>query len=153
MGTTADKLNKILETKQAIKQAIVDKGVDVADDTKFADYPSKITAIPMEGGDPYYEAIWPAITNNETNYQYLFNKFSGEEIDTSKLNTENVTDMTYMFSSCSKLATIDARHFKTGKVTDMSHMFSYCASLTEIKVGLSSDESSYSTNSLSVVSS
>ena len=43
--STADKLNKLLETKQAIKQAIIDKGVDVSDDTVFAEYPTKINAI------------------------------------------------------------------------------------------------------------
>lgn len=43
--STADKLNKLLETKQAIKQAIIDKGVGVSDDTVFAEYPAKINAI------------------------------------------------------------------------------------------------------------
>ena len=43
--STADKLNKLLETKAAIKKAIINKGVDVADDTVFADYPAKIDAI------------------------------------------------------------------------------------------------------------
>ena len=43
--STADKLNKLLETKQAIKQAIIDKGVDVSNDTVFAEYPAKINAI------------------------------------------------------------------------------------------------------------
>ena len=43
--STADKLNKLLETKQAIKQAIIDKGVDVSDNTVFAEYPAKINAI------------------------------------------------------------------------------------------------------------
>ena len=43
--STADKLNKLLETKQAIKQAIIDKGVGVSNDTVFAEYPAKINAI------------------------------------------------------------------------------------------------------------
>lgn len=39
------------------------------------------------------------------------------------LNTENVTDMSYMFSDCQKLESLDLSHFKTAKVTNMSYMF------------------------------
>lgn len=42
---TADKLNKLLETKQAIKQAIINKGVAVADTDTFASYATKIGEI------------------------------------------------------------------------------------------------------------
>lgn len=49
MGTTADKLNKLLQTKAAIKTAIEAKGVTVGD-AKFADYPTKIAAIEGGGG-------------------------------------------------------------------------------------------------------
>lgn len=54
MGTTADKLNKLLQTKVAIKAAIEDKGVIVGT-AKFADYPSKIAAI-SGGGTPDLES-------------------------------------------------------------------------------------------------
>ena len=73
---TADKLNKLLNTKAAIKQAIINKGVDVSDDTIFADYPAKISAIESGSGggsgDSYYEELFNAITNNNTDYSYLF---------------------------------------------------------------------------------
>lgn len=45
MGTIADKLNKLIETKAAIKAAIIAKGQSVPDSTKFADYATKIRAI------------------------------------------------------------------------------------------------------------
>ena len=48
------------------------------------------------------------------------------------LNTENVTDMNYMFSGCSKLSSLDVTHFNTAKVTDMSFMFSNCVALTSL---------------------
>ena len=54
MGTTADKLNKLLQTKVAIKAAIEDKGVIVGT-AKFADYPNKIAAI-SGGGTPDLES-------------------------------------------------------------------------------------------------
>ena len=48
------------------------------------------------------------------------------------LNTEEVTDMSYMFSGCSNLISLDLTSFNTATVTDMSYMFSDCSSLTSI---------------------
>lgn len=45
MGTTTDKLNKLLETKQAIKQAIIDKGGTVSNADTFASYATKINEL------------------------------------------------------------------------------------------------------------
>lgn len=50
MGTTADKLSKLLETKAAIKDAIVAKGVDVADTDSFSSYVEKIGKIQSGSG-------------------------------------------------------------------------------------------------------
>ena len=50
------------------------------------------------------------------------------------LNTANVTDMSYMFSSCSSLTSLDVTHFNTANVTNMSSMFSSCLSLTSLDV-------------------
>ena len=53
MGTTADKLNKILNSKAAIKAAIEAKGVtDVGD--VLADYPAKIASIQAGSGTDEY---------------------------------------------------------------------------------------------------
>jgi hypothetical protein len=46
MGTTSDKLNKILSTKAAIKTAIINKGINVLDTDTFSSYASKISSIP-----------------------------------------------------------------------------------------------------------
>ena len=140
MGTTADKLNKLLETKQAIKQAIMDKGVDISDDTVFADYPSKIYEIENHGGgsgsdgDPFYETMWNCITNNNTDYSYLFHSYKGTSLDVSNFDTSNVTNMSYMFNNCSKLTSLDVSNFDTSKVTDMNYMFNNCSSLTSLDV-------------------
>ena len=50
------------------------------------------------------------------------------------LNTENVTDMGYMFYGCSALTSLDVTHFNTAKVTNMSYMFSSCVALTSLDV-------------------
>jgi len=49
------------------------------------------------------------------------------------LNTSEVTDMRAMFSSCSKLTSLDVSHFNTGKVQDMAGMFSGCSGLTSLQ--------------------
>ena len=50
------------------------------------------------------------------------------------LNTENVTDMGYMFYGCSALTSLDVTHFNTANVTNMSYMFSSCVALTSLDV-------------------
>ena len=56
MGTITDKLNKLAETKSAIKTAIVNKGVAVSDSDTFASYADKIASI--EGGGTPTEGIY-----------------------------------------------------------------------------------------------
>lgn len=45
MGTIAEKLQKLMNTKAAIKSAIIAKGQAVSDTTPFSSYPTKIRAI------------------------------------------------------------------------------------------------------------
>ena len=52
MGTITDKLNKLAETKSAIKTAIVNKGVAVSDSDTFASYANKISSISGGGSTP-----------------------------------------------------------------------------------------------------
>ena len=53
----------------------------------------------------------------------------------SCFDTSRVTDMSYMFYSCSSLTGLDLSSFKTSRVTDMNHMFSLCVNLTNLNVG------------------
>ena len=48
------------------------------------------------------------------------------------LNTQNVTDMSSMFSDCQKLTSLNVTNFNTAKVSDMSYMFMGCSALTGI---------------------
>ena len=50
------------------------------------------------------------------------------------LNTEKVTNMSYMFFNCSSLTSLDVTHFNTAKVTNMRNMFSSCSALTSLDV-------------------
>ena len=50
------------------------------------------------------------------------------------LNTAKVTNMSYMFYSCSSLTSLDVTHFNTANVTNMNCMFYNCSSLTSLDV-------------------
>jgi len=51
----------------------------------------------------------------------------------SKINTENLTNISYMFSYCISLKTIDISGFNLTKVIKMGYLFNSCKSLKEIK--------------------
>ena len=48
------------------------------------------------------------------------------------LNTEKVTDMSYMFENCRSLASLDLRNFDTGNVWNMYSMFAECCGLKSL---------------------
>ena len=155
---TSDKLNKLLETKAAIRQAIIDKGVEVGDDVVFADYASKIDSIEVGGGSDDFLAMR---TNNGTDMSHLFHGYQGINLDVSNLDvsnatdissmfdvchylqtltglntwdTKNVTNMGSMFYNCTSLTSLDLSSFDTSKVTDMIMMFGYCSKLETLDI-------------------
>ena len=129
---TADKLQKLLETKAAIRQAIVNKGVEVGEDVVFADYSNKIAEI--SGGSDDFLALR---TNNNTNYNSLFAFYEGESIEgfgIATWDTSNVTNMNGMFQHCGSLTELDLSNFNTGNVRDISAIFVYCVSLETLDI-------------------
>ena len=58
------------------------------------------------------------------------------------LNTSEVTDMSYMFSNCESLTSLDLSTFNTSKVTSMAVMFWGCTNLTSL------DLSSFNTSNV-----
>ena len=74
--------------------------------------------------------------------------FAGMDLESitglSYLNTSEVVNMAYMFSSCLNLTSLDLSSFNTSKVTNMEGMFDNCANL--INLDLSSFNTSQVTN-------
>ena len=74
-------------------------------------------------------------TENVTN---MSNMFSGclklTSLDVSKFNTVNVTTMSRMFSGCTNLTSLDVTKFNTANVTNMNSMFYNCSKLTSLDV-------------------
>ena len=72
-------------------------------------------------------------TENVTNMRYMFDLCKSlKSLDLTNFNTENVTDMYYMFAYCTSLESLDLSSFNTAKVTSMSRMFYICKALTTI---------------------
>ena len=74
-------------------------------------------------------------TEKVTDMSYMFcNCSSLTSLDVTNFNTANVANMSYMFSGCSSLTSLDVTNFNTVNVTDMSYMFFNCLSLTSLDV-------------------
>ena len=72
-------------------------------------------------------------TENVTNMGRMFSSCSAlTTLDVSKFDTQNVTDMNSMFYNCPALTTLDVSNFDTQNVTNMSNMFSDCRTLTTL---------------------
>ena len=79
------------------------------------------------------EGIENLNTENVTDMSYMFyNCRKLSSLDFSKFNTENVTNMKYMFCDCRILSSLDLSNFNTAKVEDMSYMFSDCRKLSSL---------------------
>lgn len=74
-------------------------------------------------------------TGNVTDMSYMFDSCSNlTSLDVSHFNTANVTNMYCMFFNCSSLTNLDVSHFNTENVTDMQSMFWNCSGLTSLDV-------------------
>ena len=70
-----------------------------------------------------------------TCFEWFKNFYNLKQIEgIENLNTENVTSMAKMFSTCDGLTSLDVTHFNTANVTSMSSMFALCKGLTSLDV-------------------
>lgn len=74
MGTTAEKLAYLADTKTAIKDAIVAKGVDMPEGTTFREYADKIATIPS-GNRKVTVHFEPAIAGAMGVYGFSINNY------------------------------------------------------------------------------
>ncbi|MCI3861559.1 BspA family leucine-rich repeat surface protein, partial [Lactococcus garvieae] len=72
-------------------------------------------------------------TSKVTNMSWMFSGcFALTSLDLSDFDTTKVTDMSHMFSGCFALTSLDLSDFDTSKVTNMQEMFSDCSALTSL---------------------
>ena len=74
-------------------------------------------------------------TENVTDMSDMFSDcYKLKTLDLSNFDTKNVTNMFSMFSNCYKLKTLDLSNFNTKNVTTMNQMFYRCYALTTLDV-------------------
>ena len=74
-------------------------------------------------------------TSNVTNMSYMFTYCENlTTLDITNFYTSNVTSMSNMFENCTSLTILDISNFDTSNVTNMASMFSGCSSLTTLDI-------------------
>ena len=97
-------------------------------------YRNGITAVVFDAAFVDYKGL----TSTATMFSGMEELASIDGID--YLNTENVIDMSAMFSGCYSLDSINVSNFDTQKVEDMSFMFNGCQKLDSIDVTMFNTE-------------
>ena len=90
----------------------------------------------------------PQNNSNNAYFEYISGTLNQnlKSIDCSNWDTSQATNMSNIFSSCTKLTTLDLSSFNTSRVKSMSSMFSNCSLLTSL------DLSSFDTSQVSSMS-
>lgn len=81
-------------------------------------------------------------TSQVTSMSYMFKGSYMKNLDLSGFDTSNVTNMYCMFDHCDKLEQLNISNFDTSNVTNMDSMFDYCTSLKTL------DLSSFNTSNV-----
>ena len=147
MGTTADKLNYLLDTKTAIKDALAAKGVSVADTDTFRSYAEKIGKIQSGGGDTPSKPKWTGHADAEglraigwTDEDIAYYQENGvnwnEEDDQYHLVSDDNKAL-YGVLTASNISTYKDRivylpKIDTGGMIGMNKLFQTCYSLVAI---------------------
>lgn len=80
MGTIAEKLNYLNTTKTNIKNAIIEKGVEVSDSDTFRDYATKIADISSGSGPSEITLLQNTRELSATNVGNTITKVTIEEV-------------------------------------------------------------------------
>lgn len=141
-----DKLNKLLETKEAIKTAIKAKNVSVLDSEPFSVYPSKINEISTGGGSGLdwseigYSEQPQSLTDGFNYAKQIYDSWNmsdtinyfgdGNLVYFPLVDTVFVTSLDNSFGYCSALQELPL--INTSNVISMTGAFTNCSSLKSI---------------------
>ena len=118
--TITENVNQAVQDFDNIKQAIIDKGIEVPNGTPTSEYADKIGKIKINGLD----------TSTITDFSYFAQKDRFTEEQLQNINTKIGTNFSCMFDSCKALTTIPPLNTSSG--TNFGYMFQNCKILTTI---------------------
>lgn len=116
MGTTTQKLAKVIETKENIRAAIIAQGVAVPANTTFATYPSKILAISTGVTPSGRIGLYNTVDQDVTNYATAY-------IDTANitgLNASNIVSGTTILGVVGEAPNPSGTLVMTNKTADVT---------------------------------
>lgn len=133
MGTVTEKLSYLYDTKEAIKDAIVSKGVNVEDADTFRSYADKISSI-KNGDDELLNGIIKRTLTTLDN-DHITEIGDGVFYNASKLTSVNLPNVTklgnYTFTG-SGIKSVTDENFP--KLQTINSAFRQCTSLLEIEL-------------------
>ena len=145
--TLSENINQAISDFKGVKQAIIDKGVEIPSGTPTSEYGAKIGEIQSGGSGGLdtstitnfnefcinqripIDCLGGLDTRSGTDFSYMFSGSSGLTT-LPQLDTSNGTNFSYMFYDCSSLTTIP--QLDTSNGTGFGYMFYNCTSLTTI---------------------
>ena len=131
-----DKMNYLKETKNQIKNAIIEKGVGIEDTDSFRSYVEKIGQI--EGGTQggFADYIVETSTSMGYNPSYIFQRIFKKVPNNivSFLNASNIGSMSDVFRGCYNLTELNLNNLNTTSVNNMSNMFFTCQNISELNL-------------------
>jgi hypothetical protein len=158
MATIAEQLTSLAETKTAIKDAIVAKGVEVADTDTFRSYADKIGQIQAGGGEPATKfgasvdtwvgdvdengvlqaTTWTGALNfagvreiGDRSLFYAFYRCAGiTGVDFSSLQSVGTYGLSNAFQSCTGITSADFSSLQNVGSNGLSNVFYDCEELT-----------------------
>lgn len=133
MGNISEKLTYLLATKEAIKDAIVAKGGEVAEDTPFRGYAECISELPLSGGGEGLPDDLRVLTGS-CRYKFYCNAWNDFlEKYGSQISTQDLTDTYYMFGASSDLTEVPFElNYDSSVAANVGYMFYNAEKLTEI---------------------
>lgn len=122
-STIADKLIYLDETKTAIRNAIVAKGVDITDDTPFREYADKIGEISGGGETSQFGISLPMLLGAVDTDGTLDKVPDNYVVDLSDVKKVGTSALAYRFYNDARITGINAPNLKTIGSSGMSNAF------------------------------
>ena len=160
MATLEENINQLDSDIQAIKEKIVEKGIEIAEGTKTEEYAAKVSQVYNKGRQDEYDEFWDNVTNygNREGYRLGFAGWSNEYFRPNrKIIPKGSTSGNSTFNACPNLKKIEAEYFDfsqkptgTTSQTGWYYTFYKCPELEEIEdIGLTPQYGYYATFSSS----
>lgn len=135
MGTTAEKLTYLNDTKTAIKEAIVNKGVTVADTDTFRSYADKIGNISSEVNNQTKTITENGTYTADDGYTGLGTVTVDVDTTVSFPNLTEISEscvVSHVFPNCTGLTSVSFPNLTTIYSDGINGAFSNCKSLTSV---------------------